>query len=313
MLSYIFQRILYMIPILFLSSLVIFIALRVSNIDPVTQYIIHSNLPPTPEVIQAIQHDFGLDKPIMEQYWLWLKKAVMLDFGNSYITGRSVSQDFLYFLPQTLLLGGCAFVILLFFSIPLGILSAMYRDKIPDFIIRFICFLGVSTPSFWLAFLLIFVFSIKLEWLPPLGLESAKSLIMPALSIAFMSMCVNTRLIRSNMLEVKKERHLLYAKLRGLNKTTINLKHTFYNALLPIVTSFGMHLGEIIGWALVVENVFAISGVGLYSVQGFANHDYPIIQCFVIVMCFIFTLCNLIIDILYAFLDPRIRRNIEES
>ncbi len=229
------------------------------------------------------------------------------------MTGRDVAKDFLYYLPNTLILIFAGFCLIVVFSIPLGIISVAYKDRMPDFLIRFFCFLGVSMPNFWFAFLLILLFSIKLEWLPPIGLNGVQSFILPAMSIALMSLCVNIRLIRANMLEIRKERHITYAYLRGLSTKEITLKHVFYNAILPIVTAFGMHIGELIGGALVIESIFALPGIGAYSIQGITNQDYPIIQCFVVVLCLIFTLCNLLIDIFYAFLDPRIRKNEETA
>ncbi len=313
MLKYIIQRIFIIIPILLIASFIIFYLLRLNNTDPVSKYIINSNLQSTPEVINEIYKDFGLDKPILEQYVLWLQKAITLDFGRSYMTDREVLNDFLYYLPNTLILTFLSFVLTLLISIPLGIISAYYKDRIPDFIIRLFCFIGVCIPNFWFAFLLIMLFSLTLNWLPPLGIDGIKSFILPSISIAFMSICINIRLIRTNMLEVSKERYILYASLRGLSNRKITIKHIFYNAMLPIVTALGMYLGELIGGALIVESIFAIPGIGYYSIQGISNHDYPVIQCFVVIMCFIFSLCNLLVDILYAFLDPRIRKNIEDS
>lgn len=313
MLSYIFFRVLSVIPVLLVASFLIFSLLRLNGTDPIAQYLLNSHLPQTPELVQELRVEFGLDKPLLDQYFLWLKKALSLDFGASFMTGRSVSEDFLHFLPNTLALVAGAFFLTLAISLPLGLLAASCKDRLPDFIIRFFCFIGVCVPNFWLAFVLIIVFALYLGWLPPLGLDGLSSLVLPCLSIALMSSCINTRLIRANMLEVSKERHIAYAKLRGLSPAKITLKHTFYNACLPIVTAFGMHLGELIGGALFIESIFALPGVGLYSLQGIANHDFPIIQCFVVVLCLIFTLCNLIVDILLVLLDPRLRRELVKS
>lgn len=310
MLKFIIYRILWIIPILLLSSLAIFVILRLSGIDPVMQYIIHSHLESSPELIATLTQDFGLNQPLWEQYMQWLQNALRLNFGTSYISGESVADDFFYYLPNTLKLAIFAFVLMLLFSVPMGVISFIYRDKSPDFIIRFICFLGVSTPSFWLAFLLIMLFAVRLEWLPAQGLDSMSGYILPAISIAFMSACVNARIIRTNMLENANARFVQYAHARGLSNKKIVMKHIFYNSLLPVVTAFGMHFGEILGWALVIENIFVLPGIGLYSIQGFLNHDFPIIQCFIVVMCLIFTLGNLAVDILYAFLDSRILREI---
>ncbi|WP_253747089.1 ABC transporter permease subunit, partial [Helicobacter sp. CLO-3] len=310
MARYIFFRFLYLVPLLLLGSMAIFALLRLNHTDPIAQYLLQSNLNSTPEIIAQLKAEFGLDKPIWQQYVAWLKGAVMLDFGASFMSGRSVSEDFLRLLPNTLLLVFCAFALTLIISIPLGIISASYKDRLPDIIARALCFVGVSMPNFWLSFILIGIFCVWLGWLPALGLDSAASLILPCVSIALMSICINSRLIRANMLEVRKGRHVLYAKARGISGGALTFRHIFYNALLPIVTAFGMHIGELIGGALIIESIFALPGIGFYSIQGIANHDFPIIQCFIVVLCVIFALCNLAVDVCYALLDARVVRSL---
>ena len=144
-------------------------------------------------------------------------------------------------------------------------------------------------------------------------MEGAKSFILPSVSIALMSMCINARLIRANMLEVQKERHIVYAKMRNIRGVRLYIVHIFYNAFLPILTAMGMHIGELIGGAIVIESVFALPGIGLYSIQGIGNHDYPVIECFIVVLCVCFVVCNAIVDILYALLNPRIARTMKEQ
>ncbi|CAM3469474.1 ABC transporter permease subunit [Helicobacter labetoulli] len=311
--SIIIARILWIIPIVLISSFVAFCLLRLGGSDPVMSYILQSNLPATPELINELKKSFGLDKSLIEQYILWLGDALWLDFGVSYMTGRSVSEDFLHFLPTTLMLVCCGFVLSFACSLLLGILSAYYHNRLLDSVIRIFCFVGVSMPNFWLAFLLVLLFSVYLGWLPAVGMEGAKSFILPSVSIALMSMCINARLIRSNMLEVQKERHIVYAKMRNIRGVRLHIAHIFYNAFLPILTAMGMHIGELIGGAIVIESVFALPGIGLYSIQGIANHDYPVIECFIVVLCICFVVCNAIVDILYALLDPRIARTMKEQ
>jgi nickel transport system permease protein len=241
------------------------------------------------------------------QYLAWLWDALHLDFGKSYVTRRDVFEEFVYYLPATLKLGGLSFLITLGLSVPLGIWAAKYRDRLPDQIVRFVAFIGVSLPNFWLGFLLVLVFSIWLGWLPPFGTGSAAHIVMPALAIAFMSTAINARLLRASMLDVAGQRHVLYARLRGLGEASVTGRHVLRNALLPIVTAAGMHLGELIGGTLVIENIFAWPGVGRLAVSAIYNRDYPVLQCFTLLMTFIFVLCNLGIDALYAWLDPRIR------
>lgn len=311
MISYIIKRLASLIPILLIASFAIFAFLRLGGTDPVAQFLLNSHIPQTPQLIAELREEFGLDKPLLEQYFLWLGAVFNGDFGTSYMSGRSVGADFFYYLPNTLLLVLFGFLITLALSIPLGIISAIYEGKWLDKALQILCLIGVSVPNFWLALLLIAIFCVSLQWLPAVSDGSLSSFILPTISIALMSICINARLIRANMLQARTQYHILYAKLRNLPRYKIITKHILYNALIPIVTAFGMHIGELIGGCLLIESIFALPGIGLYSIQAIAHHDYPIIQCFVLVLCGIFTLCNLFTDILYAFLDPRISKNLK--
>ena len=311
MISYIIKRLASLIPILLIASFAIFAFLRLGGTDPVAQFLLNSHIPQTPQLIAELREEFGLDKPLLEQYFLWLGAVFSGDFGTSYMSGRSVGADFFYYLPNTLLLVLFGFLLTLALSIPLGIISAIYEGKCLDKALQILCLIGVSVPNFWLALLLIAIFCVSLQWLPAVSDGSLSSFILPTISIALMSICINARLIRANMLQARTQYHILYAKLRNLPRYKIITKHILYNALIPIVTAFGMHIGELIGGCLLIESIFALPGIGLYSIQAIAHHDYPIIQCFVLVLCGIFTLCNLFTDILYAFLDPRISKNLK--
>lgn len=308
--KYVLKRIFYLIPLLFGVSVIIFLLLRLNGTDAAISYLIASNLAPSDENLAFAREHLGLDKPLLAQYFIWIKSAVLFDFGHSYLTGRDVSADMLYYLPNTLKLAGFSLVLTLVISVPLGIFSAIYKDSWIDYFSRFFAFLGVCTPNFWLGLLLIVVFSVKLNLLPPFGIGTFWHMIMPAFAISFMSIAINTRLIRTNMLENSNKRHVLYAKIRGISKTKITFKHIFTNALLPIITALGMHIGELIGGALIVENIFAYPGVGRYAINAIASNDYPVIQCFIIMMSFIFIILNLLIDIAYAFIDPRVRDSV---
>lgn len=307
MLKYILKRILLIVPLLLGVSIIVFFVLRLNGTDAVLSYLTFSGITPTPEIVEETKAMLGLDKPIITQYFIWLNDAIRLDFGKSYLTGRDVMSDMLYYLPATLDLAIFALFLTLAISIPLGIFCAIYKDSWLDNITRFFCFLGVSTPNFWLGLLLVIVFSIKLNLLPPFGIGNLSHLIMPGFAIAFMSIAINTRFIRTNFLEIKDKRFVYYAKIRGVSKPKIYTNHVFLNSLIPIITVIGMHIGELIGGALIVENIFAYPGVGRYAVAAISNNDYPVVQCFILMMSFIFIILNLIIDIVYAFIDPRIR------
>jgi nickel transport system permease protein len=253
------------------------------------------------------REQLGLNLPLPIQYAHWLSKAVAMDFGTSYVTRRPVLDDLLYYLPNTLTLAGVSMLLTLLLSFPLGILASLYRERWVDQATRAVSFLGVSLPSFWLGFLLVYVFSVKLGWLPPMGREGAASVIMPSFALALMSMCINIRLIRASMLEQMGHRVVLYARARGVLERWVIGRHVLKNALIPVVTAMGMHVGELLGGAVVVETLFAWPGIGRYAVTAIYNRDFPVMQCFILLMTVIFVLCNLVVDILYAWLDPRIR------
>ncbi|ROR95267.1 nickel ABC transporter permease subunit NikB [Raoultella terrigena] len=306
---YVLRRILLLIPMIFAASVIIFLMLRLGTGDPALDYLRLSNLPPTPEMVASTRAMLGLDQPLVVQYASWLWKALHLDFGLSFATQRPVIDDVMHFLPATLQLAGAALVIILLTSVPLGIWAARHRDRPADFIVRAIAFLGVSMPNFWLAFLLVMLFSVYLQWLPALGYGGWRHLILPAASIALMSLAINARLLRASMLEVAGQRHVTWARLRGLSDRQTERRHILRNASLPVVTAIGMHIAELIGGTMIIENIFAWPGIGRYAVSAIFNRDYPVIQCFTLVMVVVFALCNLTVDLLNAALDPRIRRH----
>lgn len=300
------QRVLYLIPILLVASFGIFMLLRLSVGDPIAQYLTLSNLPTTQENIAFLEAEFGLDTPLISQYIAWLYKAITLDFGTSFMSGEPVSAVFFSRLPITLTLVGIGVVLIGIFASIFGSISALYKERFPDIVISIVCFIGACMPSFWLAFLLVWVFAITLGWLPAVWDSTLSSFVLPSISLVFMSLCVTTRLLRTSMLEVLDSRFVLYAKIRQLPRAVITYKHIFKNAILPLLAIMGLHIGELLGGALIIESIFGVPGIGLYCIQGIANHDYPIIQCFVIVLCVVFTLANVLVDVLCAYLDPRI-------
>ncbi|TLD81428.1 ABC transporter permease subunit [Helicobacter sp. MIT 11-5569] len=306
MLLFISKRLALLIPLLIVISFVVFLLLHLSPIDPAFSYLTQSQIPPTQEALQQARMELGLDKPFLEQYLSWLKKAFVLDFGISYVTKRPVLGDILYYLPVTLNLTFLAMFFIVLVSIPVGILAAYKKDSIYDKLILLFSFSGVSFPSFWFGFLLIYLFSLKLGILVPYESMGFERYILPTLTLALMSLSINIRLVRSSILEHKNDKSLLYAKARGLSKNQVQV-HLLKNSLIPVVTSFGMHFGELLGGAVIVEILFALPGLGRYAVSAIYSHDYPVLQCFMLLMTTIFICINLLIDILYIFLNPKIR------
>jgi nickel transport system permease protein len=281
--------------------------LRLSAADPALVYLRLSEIPPTDAALAEARAELGLDRPLAVQYATWLYGVARFDFGTSWLTRRPVAGELLHFLPATLQLAGAALAIVLLVGLPLGIWAALARDRWPDHATRILAFVGVSIPNFWLGFLLILLFAVVLDWLPPMGRGGPEHLAMPALATALASLSINLRLMRSSLLEQLGERHVAYARARGLPERTVILRHVIRNALIAPVTAIGLHVGELIGGAMVVEIVFGWPGVGRQALQAISNHDYPMVQGFLLMMTLVFVLCNLMVDIAYAALDPRIR------
>ncbi len=297
-----------LIPSMLLGvSLLVFTMLRLGPGDPALDYLRLSQVPPTDAAIADARAMLGLDRPFVVQYLDWLWHALHGDFGLSYATRRPVLPELLGYLPATLQLAGTALVVSLALSLPLGAWAAGHRGGWQDRLVRGVAVLGVSLPNFWIAFLLVATFSVSLGWLPATGSGTALHLVMPTLAIGLMSLSVNARLLRASMLEVAGARHVLYARLRGLPERAVTRRHVLRNALVPVVTATGMHVGELLGGALVVETIFSWPGIGRYAVSAIYDRDYPVIQCFTLVMTVVFVLCNLAVDLAYAWLDPRIR------
>ncbi|XPV75799.1 MAG: nickel ABC transporter permease subunit NikB [Desulfovibrio sp.] len=307
MLSYILKRIALLVPILLAVSLLVFLILRLGQGDPAMSYLRLSDIPPTDQALSVARTELGLDKPLTVQYIDWLTKAVQLDFGKSYVTKNPVLDDILYYLPNTLILAGASLALTLILSVPLGMLSALRKDKFIDQFTRGLSFFGVSMPNFWLGFILVWLFSVKLGWLPPMGKGGVSHMILPVVTMSLMSMCINTRLIRANMLDNMHSRYVFYARARGLTETTVVGRHVLVNSLIPVITAVGMHIGELLGGAVIAETIFAWPGLGRYAVSAIYNRDFPVMQCFTLMMTTIFVVINLGVDICYAWLDPRIR------
>jgi nickel transport system permease protein len=307
MIRFILNRLLLLIPLLLVVSVLVFLLLRLGENDPAMSYLRLSRIPPSEQALAEVREQLGLNRPLVVQYFDWLGRALRMDFGLSYVTGAPVLDRLLYYLPNTLYLAGVSMLITLGLGLPLGVWSALRKDRWPDHFSRGLAFIGVSTPSFWLGFMLVFLFSIKLGWLPPLGMGSPLHVIMPAFSLSLMSLCINTRLIRTSMLEQMNARSVLYARIRGVLEKWVIGRHVLRNSLIPVVTAIGMHMGELLGGAVVVENVFAWPGVGRYAVSAIYNRDFPVMQCFLLMMTALFVVSNLLVDVLCAWLDPRLR------
>ncbi|CAH2604879.1 Ni(2(+)) ABC transporter membrane subunit NikB [Rhodovastum atsumiense] len=305
--GFILRRVLSLAPLLLIVSLALFLMLHLGRGDPAMDYLRLSQIPPTDAAVAQARTELGLDRPLAVQYLSWLAGVVRLDFGVSWVTRHPVLEDIATFLPATLQLAAAALALTIVLGVPLGVVAALARNRWPDHLTRVVAFLGVSVPNFWLGYLLILLFAVTLGWLPAMGRGGPEHLILPAIATAAMSASIMLRLVRSSVLGQLGNRHLVFARARGLSERTVIGRHVLLNAMIPPLTAIGLHIGELLGGAMVVEVVFGWPGVGRYALQAISNRDFPALQGFVVVMTMIYVICNLVIDIAYAWIDPRIR------
>ena len=261
----------------------------------------------TPEERAAFAHNMGLDRPIPVQYVDFLAHAVRGDFGTSYSSHEPAMSIVLERLPATLRLTVAAVLFALIVSIPLGLLAAMNHDRWIDVAARLFAFLGQSIPVFLLGMVLILVFGVALRWLPSSGADSWKSLIMPAVSVGSFSAAVLARLLRSSLLEVLGQEYVRTAYAKGLRGREVVIRHALRNAALPFITMLGLQVGFLLSGAVVAETIFAYPGVGRLAVEAISRKDVPVIQAFVTVAAVIVVIANLLVDLAYSRIDPRIR------
>ena len=256
---------------------------------------------------EALRTALGLDQPLARQFLAYLEGLLRLDLGNSYHSHRPVFELLLERLPATLVLAGMALLITLVMAVPLGIVAAVRRDSLWDSGAMGFSMLGVSVPNFWLGPLLILVFSLWLGWFPVSGRESFGAVVLPAITLGTGLAAVLSRMVRSSMLEVLGEDYMRTARAKGLAPSRIILHHGLRNALLPVITLLGLQLGALLAGAVITETVFSWPGVGLLTIEAIQSRDYPVVQACVLLISVSYVLINLLTDIAYAWVDPRIR------
>ncbi|MBK3495057.1 ABC transporter permease subunit [Viridibacillus sp. YIM B01967] len=304
---FIIKRLTSLIPILLGISLITFILLHLIPGDPAVAYLRMSHIPPTDEAVAALRLELGLNKPLYIQYFEWLGNVMQLDLGMSYVSKNAVWDEMLLHLVPTIQLTFAALIFIVVISLPMGMISAIYKGKWVDQFSRVVAFVSVSMPTFWFGFLLIYFLSVKLDLFPVLGRGTLAHLVLPSLTLAFGYIGTNMRLLRASMLENLNEPFVVYARARGVSERRIVSRHVLKKSLLPVVTGLGMSLGNMLGGAVIVETIFAWPGMGQLFVSSIINQDYPMIQGCVLFMSVIFVVCNLFVDLTYSFLDPRIR------
>ncbi|MBI2887923.1 MAG: ABC transporter permease [Chloroflexi bacterium] len=311
--QYIIRRVFQMIPVLFIISVVVFGLMHLVPGDPVAFMIGEDAI--NLENMEEMRRQLGLDKPLPVQYLMWVQRAAQGDLGRSVRSKLPVRDEIARRLPVTLQLAVASILVSVLIGIPVGIIAAVHRNSKLDVIATVLSMSGVAMPSFWQAILLIFLFSLILRWLPVAGyvnifenpIGGLRAMILPAIVLGTHQAAVLTRQTRSAMLEVMAMEYIATARAKGLAERTVIWMHALKNALLPVVTVLSLQVGRVLGGAVIIETIFAWPGLGRLTVQAIAGHDFQVVQAMVLFAALITLASNLMADILYGWLDPRIR------
>lgn len=303
---YVLRRLVHLVPILIGITILSF-ALMHTTTDDVVDRMYETTGTVSHEVKEAKRQELGLDKPLPVQYLNWLGGMATGDMGVSYISGKSVFGTFIQKLPNTILLTLTSIVLTVLLAIPLGIWAAVRQNKFSDYLIRFLSFVGNSLPGFFLSLLLIYLFSVKLDWLPVMGNQGIKSVILPTVTLAVSMAAKYTRQIRATVLDELGKDYVVGARARGVRENTILWRSVLKSSMLTLSTLLALSIGSLLGGTAIVESIFMWDGVGKMAIDAILMKDYPIIQAYVVWMAVIYVAVNLVTDLLYHYLDPRVR------
>lgn len=302
--KYIVKRVLWMIPVLLGVLFIVFTINRLTPGDPVAA-ILGSNY--TQEQYAQKEAEMGLDKPFLVQFANYVKGIVTsFDLGTSYQSRQAVGGEIAKRLPTTLSLGVLGVLVTALIGIPLGIIAATHQNSFFDYTVTVVSMFFASMPNFWMALMMIIIFSLNLHWVPATGLGTWKAWILPVLSLGLSPVASVTRMTRSSMLEVIRQDYIRTARAKGLEEGKVIRRHALKNALINVVTVIGMQMSMIMGGSVIVESIFAIPGLGTYMMQGINTKDYPVVQGCVLVIALSVCIMNLLVDIVYGFIDPRV-------
>lgn len=306
---YILKWLLQLIPILIGITLLSFLLMHVASADAIDVMEQNTGGILSEEAKEEVRRELGLDKPLLEQYGIWLKNMLTGDMGESYISGKPVFSTFLSKLPATIYLTVASILLTVLISVPLGILAAVKQNRILDYIIRFFSFIGNSLPNFFVSLLLIYFFALKLQWFPVMGnTQGWKSIVLPTFTLAIAMASKYTRQIRATVLEEWNKDYVLGARSRGVSEKRILYFSVLKASMLTIITLLALSIGSLLGGTAIVESIFMWDGVGKMAVDAITMRDYPVIQAYVIWMAIIYVMVNLVTDIIYHYFDPRIRK-----
>jgi len=311
MISYLIRRLLLSVVVVAGVATLAFALLHLIPGDPVDAIL---GVEANPDTREALRHELGLDEPVLVQYANWWKGVLQGDLGESVMTGQSVGDLIRERLPATIPLAIISMLIAMAIAVPAGILSAIKRNTWVDGLVSIVAFAGLSIPGFWLGTLLILFFAVRWQWFPPGGyvsilddpVDGIRHLILPAIALGTTFAAVLTRMIRSSLLEVLGKDYIRTARAKGQSESTILIRHALRNALIPAVTIVGVQAGFLLSGALVIEQIFSLPGIGRLTVQAVLDRDFPVLQGCIVVIATIFVVANLLTDLAYVYLDPRI-------
>ena len=305
---YVLKRMIQLIPILFAITFLSYGMMRIAGSDVVTQKMENTGTVVSDEVLDAAREQLGLDKPFLTQYAVWLGKLLRGDMGNSYVSGKPVFATFISKLPATLLLTAVSIVMTIIISVPLGVLAAVKQNRMTDYVIRFFSFIGNSLPNFFVSLILMYVLAIRLRWFPVIAKDvSLKSVAMPAITLAIAMSAKYLRQVRATVLDEMSKDYVAGARARGIRFSVTLWRSVMKASFVTIITLLMLSVGNLLGGTAIVESIFMWDGVGKMAVDAISMRDYPIIQAYVMWMAIIYVAVNLLTDLSYRFLDPRIR------
>lgn len=310
MYQYIIRRLLLTIPVVIGVSIIVFSIIRLIPGDPARAL---AGVNATPEFIEQVREQYGLNDPIHVQYWNFVSGLVRGDLGTSTFSNRPVTTEIRERFPRTLVLASVSLVLATLIGVSAGIVSATRRNSIFDNASMFVALVGVAAPVFWMALMLQLLFAVQLRVLPATGMGGVEHLILPSITLGMASAALMARITRSSVLDVLRQDYITTARAKGVAERMVIYKHALKNALIPVVTVLGLQFGILLGGAVLTETVFAWPGVGRLLVDAILRRDYPVVQGTVMLLAFLFVLINLVVDIIYAFLDPRIHYQGQEE
>jgi len=305
----IFEKLLSKVMLLFVITFIAFILMNISRVDPAESYVRRHATIPDEAVINQLREEMGLNKPIAVQYVDWLKNIVQLDFGISLVTGKPVEEDIALYIKPTLLIVGISLVIIIIMSTLFGILSAVYENTVIDKIIKIMSVIGVSVPNFWVGYILLYLFALKLHLFPSISEVSLRGAFLPAITMALVPISHYCRLLRANMIQELRKEYITNCYAKGIKRTRIIMIHAFKNAIQSVIPLFFQNIGYLISGSAVIEAVFSWPGLGMYTLHAIVDRDFPVVVAFIMLSAIIFSITSIMAEVIAINMNKRLMEN----